>query len=71
VEALSGKSQVLCVSYPSNETNGLSITWPYLIDEHGPSKRIVISSLGVNAEKLLEKLIETREKERKHNASLN
>ncbi len=38
--ALCGEEQILCVSAPDQKYDGLSITWPYIINETGLAKRV-------------------------------
>lgn len=63
LQALAGKEQILCVSAPHDDFNGLSITWPYLINQNGLVKKIEIPNIGNNASALLSRLLDIRKKE--------
>jgi malate/lactate dehydrogenase len=61
--ALGGKEQVLCVSAPDKDYDGLSLTWPYLINQNGLAEKVQIPVTGPKASALLKDLTETRKKE--------
>lgn len=63
LRALAGEEQVLCVSAPDNDFGGLSITWPYVINQSGLIEKAKISYIGPRASRLLSELAETRQKE--------
>ncbi len=60
LRAISGEEQIMCVSTPSSQFNGLSITWPYTVNEHGIGKAIDLPDLGEHAKRDLEQLLNDR-----------
>jgi malate/lactate dehydrogenase len=60
VQALSGSEQIMCVCVPNDQYEGLSITWPHVINETGVVKRVEITNIGPKASHLLEELVAAR-----------
>ncbi|MBW3569177.1 hypothetical protein KY385_03565 [Candidatus Parcubacteria bacterium] len=63
LRALAGDEQVLCVSASDESFDGLSITWPRIINRHGLSDKIEIPHMGPNASSHLQDLLDVRRKE--------
>lgn len=63
IEALTGEESTLCVSALDDDFDGLSITWPYVVNQSGLSSKVAIPALGSKATALLDELVQTRHSE--------
>lgn len=63
--ALSGEERILCVSAVDDATDGLSITWPYLVNKKGLVKKVSIDALGPRVKRDLTDLLKIREEEQR------
>jgi hypothetical protein len=61
--ALAGNTNVLCLSTPDKDFDGLSITWPYRANESGLMEKVALPHIGFLASKLLDDLLQFRRTE--------
>lgn len=63
LQALAGEEQVLCVSMPDPEYDGLGITWPYIIKQNGILQKVNLPNIGSRANDYFQQLLETKRQE--------